>query len=198
MLHRAFFLDALTLPERAPEMTAYEVGQRVQEYIRNALPLFEPMEDEYNAAICDETFEVMLHANGFGNPRDWPKGLRGAEIDFAFESPLHDVIDQQKGQQFTQGLQLVGEAISLDPAAGFVMKAEVALRDALMGVGLPAKWLNSEAQVNDLKTKQQDAAAQQNRLAQIEQASNVAKNLGQSGLVPNEQAGGAQRSMATQ
>jgi hypothetical protein len=74
MLHRAFFLDALTLPERAPEMTAYEVGQRVQEYIRNALPLFEPMEDEYNAAICDETFEVMLHANGFGNPRDWPKG----------------------------------------------------------------------------------------------------------------------------
>jgi hypothetical protein len=77
------------------------------------------------------------------------------------------------------------------------MKAEVALRDALMGVGLPAKWLNSEAQVNDLKTKQQDMAAQQNRLAQIEQASNVAKNLGQSGLVPNEQAGGAQRSMAT-
>jgi hypothetical protein len=29
-LHKAFFLDALTMPERAPEMTAYEVGQRVQ------------------------------------------------------------------------------------------------------------------------------------------------------------------------
>jgi hypothetical protein len=36
-------------------MTAYEVGQRVQEYIRNALPIFEPMEMEYNAALCDES-----------------------------------------------------------------------------------------------------------------------------------------------
>jgi hypothetical protein len=37
MLHRAFFLDALTLPQAGnKEMTAYEVGQRVQEYIRNA------------------------------------------------------------------------------------------------------------------------------------------------------------------
>jgi hypothetical protein len=185
LLHRAFFLDALTLPQRAPEMTAYEVGQRVQEYIRNALPLFEPMEDEYNAALCDETFEVMLHANGFGDPRGWPKGLRGAEIDFAFESPLHDVIEQQKGQQFTESVQLVGQAISLDPSSGFVVKGEVALRDALLGVGVPAKWLNSEAQVTNLKTQQQEQNAQQTKLAAIEQASSVAKNFGQSGLLPN-------------
>jgi hypothetical protein len=187
LLHRAFFLDALTLPQRAPEMTAYEVGQRVQEYIRNALPLFEPMEDEYNAALCDETFDVMLHANGFGDPRSWPKGLRGAEIDFSFESPLHDVIEQQKGQQFTESVQYLGQALSLDPSTGFVVKAEVALRDALLGVGVPAKWLNSEARVAEMKKAQQDQAAQQSRLAAIEQASNVAKNFGQSGLMPSQQ-----------
>jgi len=184
MLHSAFFLDALTLPERAPEMTAYEVGQRVQEYIRNALPLFEPMEAEYNAAICDETFEVMLNANAFGDPRSWPKGLRGAEIDFSFESPLHDVIEQQKGQKFTESVQLVGQAISLDPSAGFVVKGEIALRDALLGIGAPAKWLNTEAQVTEFKQKQQDQAASAAKLAAIEQASNAAKNFGQSGLVP--------------
>ena len=48
LLAKCFYLDRLVLPQRGPEMTAYEVGQRVQEYIRNALPLFEPIEAEYN------------------------------------------------------------------------------------------------------------------------------------------------------
>jgi len=59
MLHAAFFLDALTLPQKTAEMTAYEVSQHVQEYIRNALPLFEPMEQQYNAGLCDETFRSL-------------------------------------------------------------------------------------------------------------------------------------------
>lgn len=198
ILHRAFFLDALTLPERAPEMTAYEVGQRVQEYIRNALPIFEPMEMEYNGALCDETFEVMLAANGFGDPRSWPKPLRGAEIDFSFESPLHDVIEEQKGQKFTQAQGLIGQALALDPSVQFLPKTEVALRDALDGIGVPAAWMNSEAYVSEQKDKQAAAQAQAAKLANLESASTSVKNLGQSGMVSNEQAGGAQRSMATQ
>jgi hypothetical protein len=184
MLHKAFFLDALTLPQKAPEMTAYEVGQRVQEYIRNALPIFEPMEMEYNAALCDETFEILWRNGGFGDPRSWPKSLRGAEIDFAFESPLHDAIEQMKGQKFQEAGQLIAGAIALDPSCAFVPKAEVALRDALSGIGVPSKWLNSEESVQQSK----DAAAAKQRaqemLATMEQGSVVAKNLGQSGMLP--------------
>lgn len=184
MIHRAFFLDALTLPQRAPEMTAYEVGQRVQEYIRNALPLFEPMEMDYNAQICDETFGLLLRGNTWGDPRSWPRSLRGAEVDFTFESPLHDAIDQQKGQKYQEAQQLIANAMALDPSCAFVPKAEVALRDALAGIGVPSAWLNSEAFVQQAKAdaakKQQVAQA----LAAMEQGSNVAKNLGQSGLMP--------------
>jgi hypothetical protein len=50
MIAQAFFLNKLAMPNRGPEMTAYEVGQRIQEYIRGALPIFEPMEMEYNGA----------------------------------------------------------------------------------------------------------------------------------------------------
>ncbi len=198
MLHAAFFLDALTLPQRAPEMTAYEVGQRVQEYIRNALPIFEPMEMSYNAAICDETFGLLLRGNAFGDPRTWPKKLRGAEIDFSFESPLHDAIDQQKGQLFQQAQGLIGAAVALDPSCGFVPKAEVALRDALTGIGVPANWMNTEGFVKEAKNAKANQDAQAQKLAQLETGSNIAKNIGQSGLAPNEQAGAAQRSMATQ
>lgn len=187
MLHAAFFLDALTLPQRAPEMTAYEVGQRVQEYIRNALPIFEPMEAEYNNSICDETFDILWRNGGFGDPRGWPKELRGAGIEFVFESPLHDAIEQQKGQKFQEAQQLIGSAIALDPSCAFLPKTEVALRDALHGVGVPANWMNTESFVQEAKANQAAMQQKQQTLANMEQASNIAKNVGASGMVPPQQ-----------
>jgi hypothetical protein len=184
MLHSAFFLDTLTLPTRAPEMTAYEVGQRIQEYIRNALPIFEPMENEYNAALCDETFSLMWRNGAFGPPQSWPKELQGAEIDFQFESPLHDAIEQQKEQKFQVAQALIGAAIALDPSMAFLPRAEVALRDALTGAGVPATWMNTEQYVKEAKANQQAQQAQAQQLAMLEQASVAAKNLGQSGMTP--------------
>lgn len=177
LINNAFFLNKLSMPERAPEMTAYEVGQRVQEYIRNALPIFEPMEAEYNAALCDETLEILWRRGAFGDPRNWPKSLRGAELDFAFESPLHDAIEQQKGQKFQEAQALIGTAVALDPSCAFVPKAEVALRDALNGIGVPARWLNSETFVEQAKAAQAQQAQQQQLLANLTQGSEVAKNL---------------------
>jgi hypothetical protein len=178
MISNAFFLNKLSMPERAPEMTAYEVGQRVQEYIRNALPIFEPMEAEYNAGICDETFDILWRRGAFGDPRNWPKKLRGAEIDFAFESPLHDALEQMKGQKFQEAQGLIATAVSLDPSVAFVPKAEVALRDALNGIGVPARWLNSESFVQEAKDAQAKQAQQQQTLANMQAGSEVAKNLG--------------------
>lgn len=183
LLMKAFFLDKLSLPQRTEAMTAYEVSQRVQEYIRDALPLFEPMEQEYNAALCDETFDLLWRNGTFGAPTSWPRTLRGAEIDFTFESPLHDAIEQQKGQKFQEAQGLISSAIALDPSCGLVPKAEVALRDALNGIGVPAAWLNSEAAVKEAKANQAKQAQIQSTLANMEQGSNVVKNIGQSGMV---------------
>lgn len=186
MLHQAFFLNALQMPQRGPEMTAYEVGQRVQEYIRNALPIFEPMEMEYNAAICDVTFDILWRNGAFGDPRGWPKALRGADIAFNFESPLHDAIEQQKGQKFQEAQGLISIAVALDQSCSAVPKAEIALRDALTGIGVPATWMNTEQYVQDVKDAQQQQALQQQQLAAMQQGSEVIKNLGTGGM--NQQA----------
>jgi hypothetical protein len=177
MLHKAFYLDALTLPERAPEMTAYEVGQRVQEYIRNALPIFEPMEHEYNAALCEETFHLMQRNGAFGSPLDWPKKLRGVEIDFRFESPLHDAIEQQKGQKWQEAQGLLSSALALDQDTGFILDAKTALRDALAGVGVPALWLRDEQEVQAMTQQRAQQQQQQQMLASLEQGSNAAANF---------------------
>ncbi len=185
MIAQAFYLNKLTLPQRTPEMTAYEVGQRVQEYIRGALPLFEPMEMDYNGQMCDVTFDLLMRGGAFGSPYSMPKSLQGAEITFGFASPLHDAIEAQKGQKFLEVKSYIAQAIELDPASATVVNAVESLRDVLESVGAPQKWIRSESQVEDMKRQQQAQAATEQALAGMESASQTALNLG-----------GAQKAMA--
>lgn len=183
-LTAAFYLDKLSMPQRTQAMTAYEVGQRVQEYIRDALPIFEPMEMEYNASLCEETFDILLRGGAFGSPMEWPKTLRGAEIEFGFESPLHDAIDSQKGQKVQELQALTAAAVALDPTAGYIPNAKAMLRDALVSVGIEPKWLHTEAEVDEQTAAAEQKAQQAQQLAALESASASAKNIGQSGMVP--------------
>jgi hypothetical protein len=182
MIREAFYLNKLSMPERAPEMTAYEVGQRVQEYIRNALPIFGPMEAEYNAEICEQSFELCWRNGAFGNPREWPKELIGAgsgvDIEFTFESPLHDAIDQQKGHKILEAKALLADAAAIDQSALAMFDVKTALRDALLGIQTPAKWIRSEDEVAKIAAQQVADQQSQQLLSSMVDASNVAKNLG--------------------
>ena len=165
LLSQAFFLNKLTLPQRAPEMTAYEVGQRIQEYIRGALPLFEPMETEYNGKICDKTFEILFRAGLFGSPDDIPRSIRGAGVEFEYESPLHDAIEEQKGQKYMEAKTLIAEAMDIDRGAAYIMDTRVAIRDAMTGIGIPAEWMNSK---DDVDAMIDQAADQEEQAAMLE------------------------------
>ena len=177
MVMQAFYLNKLNLPQRAPEMTAYEIGQRVQEYIRGALPIFEPMEMECNGNDCELTFDLMLRNGAFGSPDDMPRELRGQELQFRFESPLHDAIEQAKGQRFLESAQYIATAVQLDPTTAAIPDAKTALRDVLMGIGSPAKWLHTEADVERTIAAHQQQQEQQQLLATMQQGSEVVGNL---------------------
>lgn len=179
MINQAFYLNKLTLPERAPEMTAYEVGQRVQEYIRGAIPIFEPMEMEYNGGICELTFDIMMRAGAFGSPRDIPPSLAGRDVQFKFESPLHDAIEQQKGQKFLEAKALLAEAVDIDPTAVYMIDTNIALRDALTGVGVPAKWVNNDLMVKEIAEEESRKQQTSQALEQMQQGADVAATIGQ-------------------
>ncbi|TXJ25389.1 MAG: hypothetical protein E6Q24_14755 [Chitinophagaceae bacterium] len=179
MIAEAFYLNKLTLPQRAPEMTAYEVGQRIQQYIRDALPLFEPMETEYNGAICEETFNLLMRAGAFGSMLDLPKSLLDADIQFKFESPLHEAIEREKGNRFLEAQSYIAATVQLDPSTALVVDAKKALRDVLDAIGVPAQWINSEDEVEAIEEKarqQQEAAVM---LEGLQQGADVAKTLGE-------------------
>lgn len=174
----AFYINKLTLPPPQGDMTATEVAQRVEEYIRNALPLFEPMEEEYNAQICERTFELIMEAGGFGSVYDIPETLRGQEIKFTFESPIHEAAERKKGHTFMEAKAMLAEAAAIDQSAVHMVDVRKALRDSLNGVRVPAEWLRDEKTVDDMGSQQKQQMEQNELLAQMQAGAGAAKDLG--------------------
>lgn len=195
-LQNAFYLNKLQLPANDGEMTAYEVSQRIQEYIRNALPLFGPLETEYNMSLCEDTFEALMRVGTFGPVDSFPRSLRGQEIKFRFESPIHQAIERQKGQKFLESKQLLLEAIQLDPTAAPILDASAAIRDVLAGIATPAKWLRDEDVVAQMVQQQQEQQAEQQTLQQIHQAAATAEQVGTAGQALNGMANQAQQAQS--
>jgi hypothetical protein len=178
-IKEAFYLNKLSLPPQGgPDMTAYEVGQRVQEYIRQAMPLFEPIEEDYNSALCDMTFETLMRWGAFGPPGSIPEELRATDVKFTFESPLSEASERQKGQKFMETKALIAEATGIDPTSPMIMDFSVALRDVLGGIRTPEEWLRSEDDVKALVAKEKEAQEAAQLLAGMQQGADVAATLG--------------------
>jgi len=178
-IREAFYLNQLSLPPTGgPDMTAYEVGQRVQEYIRQALPLFEPIEEDYNAALCDMTFETLLREGAFGGPDRIPESLRGTDVKFQFESPLSQAADRQKGQKFLEMKSMIAQAVEVEPSAQYTVDFGIALRDALQGSGVPEDWIRSKEDIAAQQEKDKAAQDAAQLLAGAQQGADVAQKLG--------------------
>lgn len=195
MLSNAFFLNKLNLPAQVAGVTAYEISQRVQEYIRNAAPLFEPMEQDYNGNLCEETFGLLMRNGGFGSMQDIPQELQGQEITFKFVSPLTQAEGADKAAKFGQAAQMIATAVQLDPDAPTIVDAVDALRDTLDGIGVPAAWLRSEKDAAALAAQNQQARQAQQKAAALAQAGIVAQHVGK-GAAALADAGGGQEQAA--
>lgn len=192
MISQAFYLNKISMPPaQSKEMTAYEVGQRIEEYIRNALPLFGPVEKEDNAEMCELTFNLLQRGGAFGDPRDIPQSLSGANIEFVFESPLHQAIERKKGQEFQEARAMLAEAAALDPAAVHMIDARTALRDTLEGIGIPAKWIRDEKAMEAIDIQAAEQQKAQQLVSMMQQGGEAAKAIGEGGAAINSMTQGA-------
>lgn len=180
-MKEGFYLNKLTLPpaQGGKDMTAYEVGQRVQEFVRNALPLFEPVESDYNGQLCETDMALILR----NNPdivRTIPDSLRGSQFAFTFESPLRDAVDKAKIGQFQEAQQIIAAAQAIDPTAPFIIDGAYATRDTLEAA-VPAKWLRPVDQVQQMASNAKAAAQRQELLDLMAKGAAVAKDSAAAG-----------------
>lgn len=181
LIASAFYINKLSLPPAEGEMTAYETSERVKEYIRQAIPLFEPLNVEYNGELCEQTFQLLMSVRGFGPLEEIPRNLRRQETKFKFRNPLQEASDRKKGTLWQMTMALTAETMQLDPNAGVMLDAPTSLRDALNGIGTPAKWLHGEEETAALIAQRQ---AQQQAMQQMQMAAGAGQavqELGKAG-----------------
>ncbi|HAU6383692.1 TPA: hypothetical protein JD848_31815, partial [Klebsiella oxytoca] len=103
-----------------------------------------------------------------------PESLQGQDVQFSFESPLQSAIGQEKQGKLQVTAEMLGIARNIDPSVDADVDIRTAFRDAMDGSGVPAKWLRSEDDANQLL---QQRAQQQQSAAEMQQVSQGAETL---------------------
>lgn len=171
VLARAFYIDQIDLPDKGGEMTAYEFSERMKQYRRRNLPLFAPLEHEYNGQLCELSFDLAMRHNMLGSPYDVPQSLRGKEVQFKFESPLSEHEEEAKVQLFSQVANMLAEVAPYDTDVSANINFDEALRDSIEGIGAPAKWL---VDIQQAQEKREAFAEQRAQIAEQEQVATAA------------------------
>ena len=170
---KAFYLDVLRMPDTRNSKSTVEVQFLIDEYVRAALPLFEPMQSEYNEALLHEIDMLIDLANGYED-REKPKELQGLDFQYAWDNPLSEMLERQKAQMVAEVATIANTIAALDQAAQQSPSVKQLdnvkmMRESVMGIGASA-WLLSE----------EDAEEEQNEIAQangMQQAIAAAPNI---------------------
>lgn len=185
ILVNAFYLNKLTLPQQQGK-TAYETAQLVEENLRASAPLFEPMEQN-NANLLNVTFEILMRNGAFGPPDSIPAPLRGKDIQFSFSNPLHDAIEKAKMLQYQGMVQLTAQGMQVDPSISSNANFNQAYRDAVLGSGAPAEWLNPEEMAAATRQAAAKMSALQHMIGGAQAAGMAAQAVGDGGAALNQQ-----------
>jgi len=185
MLTKAFFVDKLKLPEAGKDMTAYEVGRRLEEHVRNLLPLVEPMQVEYNTRLLDKAYTTLMNMRKFrtdganGTP-PMPQALASADVTWTFQSPIEQAQDQILVEYFKGSLELEQLGMQAGATAPCV-NVDKAMKDAIRGMGTPASWRKTDQEMQADAAKIAQQKQMQGIMGAIGQGADVAKKAGDAG-----------------
>lgn len=172
MLSEAFYLSKLQLPQ-AHQKTAYETARLVEEYVRNALPLFEPLEDEYNSSILEAVTARALKLGAYGPKEMIPQVLRGKDVRFTFANPLREAMEKRKVGNFQEAVGLLSQAAQIDQGMIEEVDVRTMFRDAVRATGAPAAWLKNDDDVQAKRSQNAEAQAAQAKMAEMQSATQM-------------------------
>lgn len=172
-ISRTFHVDQLLIQENRT-MTATEVMQRNQEKMKILGPVIGRLQQELLQPLIIRVFNIMLRNKQF---LPAPEVLVNQEVDIEYVSP---VAVAQKGSQLEsimRGLEIFGSVAQIAPVTDYIDENGL-VKQIINILGLPAKMIKSDKQVQELRAvRQEQEAAQaqmQQEMMQSEQARNAA------------------------
>lgn len=160
----AFFKNILNLPVDGPQMTATEIIQRKDEFIREVGPVFGIFETDYNQPMAERSFNIMLREGGF---KPIPPSLAGKRIKFQFELPVTKIRKQIQAAAARQWVLEQAEYAQLEPNQKHLINFEAVGRFSHSALGLPHDIINSKDEFE--KRVKEEAEAKQAAAESLEQ-----------------------------
>ncbi len=179
----AFFKNILNLPVDGPQMTATEIIQRKDEFIREVGPVFGRFESDYNLPIATRSFNIMLRAGAFD---PIPEILQGQNIKFEFELPVTKIRKQVEAAAVREWAAGIMELSTVYPEARHLINPEEVGRFGHNASSLPSEVIagrdeyQQKVQIERQELAEAKQAAKLNALAEI--AKGGAKAIKDAGL----------------
>lgn len=170
VLAAAMYLNKLNLPSDK-DMTAFEVNERISEYIRSIGPVIEPFQDD-NSTLLDASFVMNMRLDNFGPLEEMPPELKGAEIVFEFDGPMQMAYKRQKLQNDREFISVVGEVVKATTRLDILDNVDLDLfvRNVGKNTGADPKLLKPMDSVMAKREAETQAMEQQAAVAQSQQA----------------------------
>jgi hypothetical protein len=168
----AFYRNVLNLPVAGPQMTATEIIQRKEEFIREIGPMYGRYDTEKTAPETERAFMVMLRAGGFA---PIPKALQGRNVVFEYDSPVKRIrkqIEAAAARQWAAGMVELGQ---VKPDALDLINEDELGRFEAEALVIPHRIVNSRETVTAIREARLAAQQQQQEAANAAAAAQVAK-----------------------
>jgi hypothetical protein len=159
-----FYVNQLMM-QNGPQMTATEVVQRNEEKMRLLGPVLGRLQSELLRPLIDRTFAILLRKKMF---KPAPEFLAGQDIQIEYVSPLAKAQRSSELQSVMRAIEIFGSLSKISPVFDHIDIDELVIYLADI-VGVPAKVLNSQAQVNAIRQKKQQEMMQQQQMQQMQQ-----------------------------
>ena len=170
-INKMFHIDQLVVTENR-NMTATEVIQRQEEKMRILGPVLGRLQSELLSPLIVRVFNILLRNGLF---MESPDILQKQELKIEFVSPMALAQRGQELQSLMRGLEIFGSLAQTMPVMDYVDENGL-VKNIIDILGLPAKVIKSDAEVEEIRTQRAEQEAQQMEMQQQMAETQMAKN----------------------
>lgn len=167
----AFFKNVLKLPIEGQQMTATEILERKEEFVRVLGPVFGRLEADYIGHVVERTFGIMKRA---GALPPMPDALQDHPLKFTFQSPIQQARKAIEVAGFSRTLEVMAPLAQVQPELLDNIDGDKIMRDAPEWAGIPSEWLRTQDEVGQVR---QDRAQQAQAAAGVSAAQPLARSI---------------------
>ena len=160
-IRAVFYVNQLMMQD-GPQMTATEVIQRNEEKMRLLGPVLGRLQSELLSPLIIRIFNIMLR-KGLFQPA--PDVLQSQELNIDYVSPMALAQRGQELQSIMRGLEIFGSLGQTMPVMDYIDENGF-IKQIIDILGLPAKMIKSDAQVQQIR---EERAAEQQQQMEMQQ-----------------------------